>query len=338
MHNYFDQDSKTQKLSLEMAAQRMGVVPTIIEKDLWVTLVLEALFSDKSSEIFVFKGGTSLSKGYGVIERFSEDIDVTIDRALFGTHFALEELAQLGRNERERVIEGLKSQAQQYIRTEVIPLLKEKIEGTSKEEIEISVSPHDPLSVEIFYPSFFREKYLYIKPKIYIEFGIRGELEPHEDKIVTSYLQQQVPGYQGSELKVRILAPIRTLYEKATLLHQEVHRAAEKTTPLRLSRHYYDLHQLGLKDYLKQATVNIDLLKAVINHKSLLFPSAWAQYDTILTQGIRLVPVESRIKDLQNDYQQMAEMFFGEYPSFTQILASIHQMEEEINHTLLSKR
>jgi len=337
MHDYFSQSVATQKGSIEAAAIQIGVDPVIIEKDLWVTVTLHALFSNIFQGIFVFKGGTSLSKVYGIIERFSEDIDVTINRSIFGKHLTLHELAELGTNERERIIENIKNKAHHYIQDQVIPLLKMRIEGISKEKVEVSFADGDPLSIEIYYPSFFKERYLYIKPRIYIEFGIRGELDPHETKVITSYLHQRVVVLNNMHVGVRVLSPIRTFYEKATLLHQETHRDSGKRTPLRLSRHYYDLHQLVLKGYLNEALGEMDLLEAVIKHKMLLFPSKWAQYETILDKGIKLLPDNSRIKDLEADYKQMEEMFFGEYPSFEEVLTTIKNIEQKVNTAIQIK-
>jgi predicted nucleotidyltransferase component of viral defense system len=133
MHDYFSQSVAAKRLVIEAASLKMAVDPVIIEKDLWVTVTLHALFSNILPSIFVFKGGTSLSKVYGIIERFSEDIDVTIDRSIFGEHLTLQELAELGTNEREKIIEKIKGKAHDYIKGQVIPLLQGSIEGVSRE-------------------------------------------------------------------------------------------------------------------------------------------------------------------------------------------------------------
>lgn len=132
---------------------------------------------------------------------------------------------------------------------------------------------------------------------------------------------------------VNVLKPIRTFFEKVTLLHAE---ASAESARKRLSRHYYDLYQLVAKGYLDEAKKQLDLLKNVVEHKSLLFASKKASYETIYTEGLKLLPDEERIVEIQNDYREMGLMIFGEIPSFETVIDSIKKIEIGLNNEFIN--
>lgn len=331
MHDYFSVPTKDQKKIIEVAALKMGVDPILIEKDLWVTITLHALFSNTMPNMFVLKGDTSLSKAFSIIERFSENVEVTIDKSSFGINISLSELATLDKTELEDTLKNIYHKAEDYIHSQLIPLLAQKLKEITKQEIHLTVSQENPLSVELLYPSLFHEKYIYTKPKIDITFSILEAFEPFTSQMVTSYVHKEIKALKGMHVDVRATSPLRTLFEKATLLHMEANRPIDMPIPLRLSRHYYDLHQLITKGYLKDPLKNVQLLKELITYKQMLFSSPEAKYEEIFKHGIKLLPDEPRIKELTRDYKKMTEMFFGQPPSFDQILSALEELERDIN-------
>ncbi len=338
--DYITLSPETQKGLIEAAALQMKVDPTVVEKDLWVVLVLQILFHRiheyNSYNALTFKGGTSLSKAYQIIERFSEDIDITIDRKFLGLQASDEELKNLTRNQRDKSLEELNKRGHKFIETGILPYLKAKLSSlVPKEQIEVQFNIDDSLSLEIYYPSRLESPYSsYIKPRIYVEFGVRGDPYPTESKYVRPYLHEKITQLNDLCVPVNVLLPVRTFLEKVTLLHAEAHRHADKNTPKRLSRHYYDLYQLVEKGYFDEAKKQPDLLKSVIANKSLFFASKEASYETIFTNGLKLLPSEDRIKEIAADYKEMSIMIFGEMPRFEEILSSIGKIEEILNEVI----
>ena len=324
-HSLSDADKRDVLL---FAANKKNVDPIIIEKDFWVVKTLGVLFSSSYADVLTFKGGTSLSKCFNIIERFSEDIDVTIQKEFLSDTVDWQEFYDLSRKKRSGILHSLNDQACFFIKNKIIEDLKNRLD----EKTRVQISTEDPLSVEIFYPSVLSDTYSYITPKIYIEFGFRGSHSPSDICFVSSYLRQEL-GEEFSEkpVPIRTLSPLRTLYEKATLLHAEYHRPAEKNLPLRLSRHYYDLSQMYQKNIFDLDNPCIDILKDVIRHKQVFFSSSWTHYETILQEGIRMLPQESSIKDIKNDYEQTKVMIFKNAPHFSDVLEHISQLEIEIN-------
>ena len=339
--DYITLSPETQKGLIEAAALQMKVDPAVIEKDLWVVLVLQILFHRihdyNLSKVLTFKGGTSLSKAYKIIERFSEDIDITIDRKILGLQASDEELKNFSRKQRDKSLEELNKRGHKFIETGILPYLKAKLSSlVPKEQIEVQFNIDDSLSLEIYYPSRLESPYSsYIKPRIYVEFGVRGDPYPTESKYVRPYLHEKIRQVNDLCVPVNVLLPVRTFFEKVTLLHAEAHRHVEENTPKRLSRHYYDLHQLVEKGYLDEAKKQLELLRSVIANKSLFFASKKASYETIFTSGLKLLPSEDRIKEISADYKEMGFMIFGENPPFEEVLNSIKNIEKTLNEILL---
>lgn len=334
--DYFTLEKTAQEEIIQASALMMKVDPIIIEKDLWVVLALQALFDQNQEynahKALTFKGGTSLSKAYQAIERFSEDIDITIDRKYLGLQITDEELKTFSRKQRDKTLQELAIQGHAFIKN-LQPRLESKLSSLiSHGNITINFSQSDPLSLEIFYPSCIESSYnSYIKHRIYIEFGVRGDSYPTETRTVRSYLHETIKQLNDVLVSVNVLLPIRTFFEKVTLLHAQAHI---EDTYERLSRHYYDLHQLAQKGYLKEATDQIELLQNVISHKSLFFASKKASYETIPTDGLKLLPSEHKLYELRKDYQAMELMIFGKLPSFEEIINSIQEIETPLNKNI----
>lgn len=321
-----------------------GVANTIIEKDFWVCWTLKRLFrlQKQDAATLVFKGGTSLSKAFGAIRRFSEDIDLSFDRAELGyTGDRDPEKEGISKKQANKLIEALVSDVERHIAEKLLPALRsaivEQLGEPSEGKWSLEINANDAQTVNFHYPpalaSSEYEGMAYITPRVKLELGARGDPWPTEQKFIRPYAAEDFPDFFiDPECTVTVLSAQRTFWEKATALHAEVHRPAETATPQYFSRHYYDLAMLLDTEEGKAAAGDFDLLIIVAKHKATFFRSSWASYYTARPGTLRLMPAESRIKDLRADYRAMAPMMFDEKPlSFDDILAKIKKLQETIN-------
>jgi hypothetical protein len=320
------------------AARRMD--PIIVEKDFWVCWTLKELFRlPEIGEHLIFKGGTSLSKVFRIIERFSEDIDVSIDRTFLGFGGTNEPEAGGSNKEKQRRVDALKAACQQKIATGLHPALdatiKSKIVADQPWSLRNDDEDPDGQTLLFEYPSSFAPAAVgYIRRAVKIEMGARADHWPCETKTVTPYVAEQFPqGFKEGSCAVKVLSAERTFWEKATILHAEFHRPADKPIPERFSRHYCDFYELIRKGVAKSAVEKPELLARVAEHKSLFFRSASAKYGEAVRGTLRIAPPEYRLKPLRDDYGKMQQMFFGEPPEFDSIIALLMQWESEFNRT-----
>jgi len=308
-------------------AQEMRVHEAIIEKDFWVCWLLDYLFHNSPwKEQLVFKGGTSLSKAFGAIERFSEDVDLILDWQLLG--YAPEELLAersatkqdaFGKESGKRTVEFLVQTFVPAIR----PVLAERIGNAVGVEV-------DGQDVLIWYPRAFSLEAM--KPQIRLEIGPMAAWVPNEQRTIRPFAAERFPQlFKQAETMVRTIAAERSFWEKATILHQEAHRGAEKPLPPRCSRHYYDLYRLSLLPVRDKALASIDLLQDVVQFKTRFYRCPWALYEEAKPGSLRLLPPEHHVAELQKDYQSMQAMLFGEIPSFKAIMTELAILEKIIN-------
>lgn len=327
--NFFTLPAEEQSALIKKAADQLGMSEMIIEKDIWVCWLLEKVFSLPVQ--MAFKGGTSLSKVFGLIKRFSEDCDITIDYHNFKPELDLENTS---RSQIKKASDQLKTQLQAYISETVLPFLKNEIEKTfDKKSFEITLS-EDGEQLRFYYPSEIGESHGYLRDHVFLEFGVRNSTEPCEKHPIQTYLSQVITIDLGLPKPiVNTLSPIRTFFEKATLIHVECHRDRMIKTPERLSRHWYDLFMLNNSWVGKQALDHSEILKSVIEHKKAFFNSSYANYDDCLISKFRLVPDEHYLKNLEQDYTQMinAGMFHESPPTFNEMINGISDLEKMIN-------
>jgi len=331
--------SQQQRVELfEQTSQQTGIEAVIVEKDFWVCWMLQELFRlPQIGEHLIFKGGTSLSKVFKVIERFSEDIDVSIDRGFLGFGGANEPEAGASNKEKQRRIEALRTACQQKIATALRPALdtaiKAKVRTDDRWSLRLDEEDADQQTLLFDYPSSFAPDAVgYIRRAVKIELGARADHWPCETKPATPYVAEAFPqGFKEPNCAVKVLAVERTFWEKATILHAEFHRPADKAMPERFSRHYCDFHELVRKGVAVTATAKLELLARVAEHKHLFFKSSWAKYGEATKGTLRIAPPEERVKALRNDYAKMQQMFFGEPPEFDAIMAQLQRWEREFN-------
>jgi len=321
-----------------------GVANTIIEKDFWVCWCLKRLFElpKGTTATLVFKGGTSLSKAFSAIRRFSEDIDLSFDRTELGyTGDRDPEREAISKKQSARLIDELVGDVARHIAEKLVPALRaaiiEALGEPANSEWSLEIDASDAQTVNFHYPmalpSAEYEGMAYITPRVKLELGARGDPWPTDVKIIRPYAADDYPNFfEDPDASVIVLSARRTFWEKVTALHAEANRPAESPTPQYFSRHYYDLAMLLDTVEGNTAATDFDLLAQVARHKTTFFRSSWASYDTAKPGSLRLMPDGTRIKDLRADYRAMAPMMFDESPpSFDTLLAKIAALQEAIN-------
>jgi hypothetical protein len=321
--------SERSELFRETAAQ-MGISEAIVEKDFWVCWTLRYLFNESNlSHDLIFKGGTCLSKVFGLIERFSEDIDLILNWELLGIGKD-EPWIDRSKTKQDKYNKEVNKKAQAFIADTFIGMMKSDLDGFAIDSFNAEIDSDDPFVVNVTYPKAFVNSY--IRPAVRLEIGPLASWVPHQKRTIKPYAAEQLPDVFDNPLcRVIAIKAERNFWEKATILHQEAHRSAERMTPLRYSRHYYDLYKMALKPIKDSALADFGLLKNVANFKMKFYPCTWAKYATAKPGTIRLVPDEEKIKRLQNDYSAMREMIFGEVPEFHEIIGTLAELEQEIN-------
>lgn len=316
---------------LDAASQQRGLAPAILEKDYWVCKTLDALFAlPELGSHLVFKGGTSLSKVYGLIDRFSEDVDVSFHREFLGFGEDHDPEAATGK-EQNRRIEALQRACQDCIRETLLPQLHESMAGllggTGGWSLEID--PQDGQTLLFHFPQAGGRGLSYIAPVVRIELGARSDHWPSEDHGIRSYLGGTFDLPMG-HATVRSLAAERTFWEKATLLHAEAHRAADRPMPARYARHYHDLARMAAAPVAERALADAALRQRVVAHKSVYFRSGWARYDLAAPSAFRLIPPEARVPELEADHRAMIPMFFTPPPPMTAVMETLATLEARI--------
>jgi hypothetical protein len=316
-------------------ADRKGLSDAVVEKDFWVCWTLKQLFEIEAlKNRLLFKGGTSLSKIYHAINRFSEDIDLAVDYVALGFTGERDPRREgLSKTRRAAILADMMTACQHYIGGEFVDALRgrcaEILENTGAWSVE--VSDRDPNVVRFRYPEA-ATTLPYITPQVILELGTHAEFVPHDRFTVRAFAAEEFPKlFDNPEVPVTALLAKRTFWEKATILHAEFHRPAEKALPDRYSRHYYDLAMLAQSPVRAEALADMPLLAQVVRHKETFYPSGWAHYDLARPGSLRLVPPDERRAALERDYRSMSVMIFGQPPPFGKITEVLATLELEIN-------
>lgn len=302
---------------------------SIIEKDFWVCFLLELIFHHCDyARFFSFKGGTSLSKGYGVIQRFSEDIDLILDwRAL--SYERNEPWLERSNSKQEQFNKGMNRKTEFFLRKDLLPVLEEMVGKYVKETFEFYIDDNDLQTIRFIYPQIFEDHS--ILQEIRLEIGALAAWTPVTEKMITPYVAEEYPQiFEKKNTKIRMVEAKRTFWEKATILHREGNRT-NGSIPERYSRHYYDLYLLSKSNIKEEALSDPQLLKKVVEFKMRFYRSAWAKYEEAANGKLKLLPQEQHRVELEKDYQKMQNMIFGEKISFEEVLTGLTELEEQIN-------
>ena len=306
-------------------AARKGIGPAIIEKDFWVCWALSRLFEAETlSSKLLFKGGTSLSKVFHLIERFSEDVDLVLN---WDEITRENPLGQRSGKQQRKFNEQLSRHGHQYIRDTLLP----EIDAVLGDCCQVIASDDSPAVIDVQYPAAYSESYL--RPEIRLEIGPRALWCPNAKHTITPYAAEEFPHlFERTHCQVNVVTAERTFWEKATILHHEAHRPQDSIQPQRYSRHYYDMARLAESAIKNRALEKLDLLQSVVLFKDKFFPRGWARYDLAVPGTLRLVPPEFRLAELKRDYDAMQVMIYGQVPDFSEILEILSDLERQINH------
>ena len=320
--------------AFQEAAAQLGMSKAIIEKDFWVCWSLKQLFALPSfGEHMIFKGGTSLSKAYDVIHRFSEDVDLSLDRAQLGFKGDRDpENPDLSGKKLKKLLKELQGAAEAEVCGPLLTDIQATFDASLNQDFTLSVDPNATQTLLFTYPSLTGSSAGYVKPIVRFEFGARGVHLPAEQISISPYLHQAFPDLlKAGNVSVKVLGVERTFWEKATILHMLYHRDAAKPLADRMSRHYYDMAQLIGHETKARAIERLDLLEQVAHHKSVFFKAPRANYGDAKPGALRLMPNEDLTAALRRDYAGMQEMIIGDAPDFDDILVEIAAFEAEIN-------
>jgi hypothetical protein len=316
-------------------AARKGLADAIVEKDFWVCWVLHQIFTiEEFAGRVLFKGGTSLSKVFHAINRFSEDLDLAVDYAALGFTGERDPRRQgLSKTKRTAILEEMLDVCRGYVAGEFLAALGARFRDVLGETSwNLAVDPRDPNILQFIYPAAVTRSLTYIAPQVTLELGTHAEFVPHDRFTIQSFVAEEYPDLvEPRDITVLALLARRTFWEKVTILHAEFHRPAEKPLPARYSRHYYDVGQLALGSIRGEALADRGLLADVVRHKQIFYPSAWARYDLACPGSLHLAPHASRIAALERDYGHMRGMLFGEPPEFGAIMQILTDLEREVN-------
>ncbi|NQT92953.1 MAG: nucleotidyl transferase AbiEii/AbiGii toxin family protein [Lentisphaerae bacterium] len=320
-------------------AERTGLGAALVEKDFWVCWALKHLFSiPEFTGRILFKGGTTLSKIFHVIRRFSEDIDLAVDWEMLGFVGDRSPHSEMSNTRRTKLLDEMLLACQHYIAGEFFGTFQARIESIlrtadDREEWTLAVDSQYPNIVNFTYPRVI-ESPGYVKDMVVLEMGTHAEFIPRDDFVVTPYAADEFPSiFDDAACPVTAIKAERTFWEKATILHQEYHRPEERRIPDGYSRHYYDVAMLADSDIKTRALSDQDLLTRVVEHKKHFYPRRWARYDLAVPGTLRVIPSDIWVDPLRRDYERMQVMFFDPPPSFDAIVDRLAALDAEINGT-----
>ncbi len=306
-------------------AVRKGMTPAIVEKDFWVCWSLGRLFAHPElSRLLMFKGGTSLSKVFNLIERFSEDIDLILDwRVVIGED---DPLAERSATKQEAMNKAIDAKAVDYIGGELLAMISQAVDPICR----CDLADDDLHALNVMYPAAFSD--VYLRPEVRLEIGPLAAWMPYDHYRIQPYAAEAFPQlFKQADCAVQAIRAERTFWEKATILHHEANRLEGSPQPLRYSRHYYDLAMMAASPVKDAALAAPDLLEDVVAFKQRFYRRPWAHYDLAKPGTFKLMPSGHVLAAVEKDYVQMRNMIFGRYPDFGEIMETLCTLETEIN-------
>ena len=335
MNSYYSLSDEQKRRVLLRAEEQIHLSAQAVEKDLWVTCLLQILFSLDLSAHIIFKGGTSLSKFGNLIDRFSEDIDIAIDPTVYG----------MSAEPTKKQLKSLRKQSSLYVKEVLATALQQGIErfGLS-DQLHIEVEPDgegeatypEPRRIFIHYPSLVEEHQTYLRNVVVLEVGSRSLMEPTVSLQIHSLIETQFPTIQTSLATPAIItaAPAKTFVEKACLLHELFSVERESIPANRRSRHLYDLERMMDCDFAQQVVSDDALWAHVLHHRAVFTSMHNVDYSVDFRRHIVLCPPKRFLSEWAADYRQMCEtMIYGTKLPFAQLLSRIHTLENRF-HTI----
>jgi predicted nucleotidyltransferase component of viral defense system len=298
------------------------------EKDWWIVHTLAAIFSMECASALIFKGGTSLSKGWNVIQRFSEDIDLALDREFLGF------TGELSKQD----IKKLRRKSYQFISEVFTEELKNKFAQLGFKNItvkarEVENHDQDPLIIEIYYNKL-TEKDTYLKPGVLVEVGSRSLKEPFTQRTFGTFVSEVYTDnpFTDKQISIPVVNPERTFLEKIFLLHEEFQKPSDKIRVERLSRHLYDIEKLNQTEYAKIALQDAELYNTIVRHRSKFTAISGIDYSKHNPANISIVPPDTIIKKWEADYKEMkGSMLYGQVLNFDELINRLTELQKRIN-------
>lgn len=336
-------DDETRLGLFTTTAQRLGTTPQNVEKDFWVCWTLDALFNGlPDGPRLLFKGGTSLSKGFGLIRRFSEDIDVTVFRDDLGEAATIEELEALSGKKRAKALDAIKAACETYIQNEFFGGLNEIVSavvrrnGLDMARFFIEPDPEDSQAPYLRYSTATPDD-AYIAKAVKIESGAKSALDPNSARSITPYLAEDVPDIDLTVGNVTIVDAERTFWDKIVILHGLRRwfdiRGELKGGGQRVSRHYYDAYQLLGSELGERALADRVLGADCVTHARMFFNRPAFDLATAVAPTFSISPVGKMLDDLRRDYRAMSGMIFGKVPPFDAVIEQVADLEKKLNTT-----
>ena len=333
---WLDNDLTDRLAMLEQATDaHVGMVQLAVEKDWWVMVTLKALFGCECADSLIFKGGTSLSKGFGIIDRFSEDIDLAISHKFFG-------IDKSSKSQKEK----LRKMAREYIHSRLSAELDDRLKAMGIEGYRIENVTHvedrdgnlnvidsdkDPTVILLHYPSIVEGSISYIPPRVKIEVSCLSMDVPTEMREIRSMIAETFPDEDdGTYGMFRTVVPSRTFLEKIFLLAEEF----QKTKPryVRMSRHLYDLERLMDSEYGRAALADDGLYNAIVEHRRTYYALKYVDYDRHARKSISFLPPVEVLDEWRKDYADMQAYFiYGDALDFDALMERMRELQERVN-------
>ena len=335
MNSFIQLSSDERNLYCRQAAERMEIpLPAaVIEKDFWVCWTLNLL--NEIPELkgnITFKGGTSLSKAWGLIERFSEDIDIAINRKVFGQEPPHGAENATSNTQRKTRLEELEDKNATFIKEVLLPILHEKIAGhLNPADFTLRlIGKGNEVNIEFEYPGTLKNELGGLLPVVLIELVPRADEIPNEERKITPIIYEVFEDLLGEgSYNISTLTPERTFLEKLLFIHETLEGFNKGSE--RKSRHYYDLLKLYKAGVFERIKNNRELLQMVVEHRQTFFRYNTLDYTGILSNGVRVLPKKESWTDWRGDYTRTAVMIYNNIPSFEELMSFAEQLENEFN-------
>lgn len=322
------------RILISQVSTQLGLTTQAIEKDWWVTLALRALFSLPMNNHFIFKGGTSLSKGWKLIDRFSEDIDIALSPEAFGmsylsqpSHSYVKKLKREGCAYTNNIIKSVLQNA--LIKMGII----ESDFNIIEDDVQINQPDKDPQTLFLYFKSLF-EPSGYLLDPIKIEFGVRALREPFSPVSIKSILGENIVNDAYKELPFKVVAvePRKTFIEKMMLLHEKYLQGINISNAERQSRHLYDLYCMNKKGFTKEVINDHELYQLLLQHRSNYVRLKTVDYSQMDLKQLKFIPPNEHQDFFKNDYNIMREqMIYGDTPDFRKIIMGLVNLKEMID-------
>ena len=326
--SFYTLPDREKKAILAQVYDDMPLPLASIEKDWWVVQTLALVFQMEAAPYLVFKGGTSLSKAWGIIQRFSEDVDLALSREFLGFSGTISR-TQVGK---------LRDASFKYISERFLPELQKAFQDKGFNDVEVALTDvktpdQDPVTIEVSYPKVV-EKSEYVLPPVKLEIGSRSTLEPFTDRQFCSFIGDKFAGRSFADEKITVpcVNPERTYLEKLFLLHEEFKRPANEIRVDRMSRHIYDIQKISKTDYAGIATSDRKLYRSLVEHREHFMRWGGVDYTTHFPPNLNPVPPQDMLAAFESDYKTMQEqMIYGDSLPFSQLIEELKAITNTFN-------